>query len=71
MGFSATPLNLDYLEFLCRQELYILQALSNHVEVPPAITQALQELFDLVRAQLECPAPTVATTVLLPLLLLL
>lgn len=57
LGFNTIPLNLDYLEFICRQELYLLQALSNHVEVHPAITQALQELFDLVRAQLECPAP--------------
>ncbi|XP_072558766.1 uncharacterized protein [Paramormyrops kingsleyae] len=63
MGFSATPLNLDYLEFLCRQELYLLQALSNHMEVPPAITLALQELFDLVRGYLERPAPCVTQEV--------
>ncbi|XP_048874043.1 uncharacterized protein LOC125745333 [Brienomyrus brachyistius] len=63
MGFSATPLNLDYLEFLCHQELYLLQALSNHIEVPPAITLALQELFDLVRAHLERPAPCVTQEV--------
>lgn len=62
-AFSATPLDLDYGEFLCRQELYILEALSNHIEVPPAITQALQELFDLVRAQVECPAPCVRVEV--------
>lgn len=59
LGLSTTPLNLDYLEFCCCQELYLLQALSNHVEVPPAITQALQELFDLVKGQLKLPAPSV------------
>ncbi|KAL1277179.1 hypothetical protein QQF64_023852 [Cirrhinus molitorella] len=56
-AFSTTPLDLDYLEFLCRQEMYILEALSSHIQVPPAITQALQELFDLIRAQVERPAP--------------
>lgn len=56
-GFNTTPLNLDYFEFICRQELYLLQALSNHVEVHPAITQALQDLFNLVKAQLERPDP--------------
>ncbi|XP_059185795.1 uncharacterized protein LOC131968764 [Centropristis striata] len=56
LAFTATPQNLDYLEFVCRQELYLLQALSNHIQVPTAITQALQELFELVRAQLEHPA---------------
>ncbi|XP_048833178.1 uncharacterized protein LOC125709117 isoform X3 [Brienomyrus brachyistius] len=39
------------------------QALSNHIEVPPAITLALQELFDLVRAHLERPAPCVTQEV--------
>ncbi|XP_041850896.1 uncharacterized protein LOC121646082 [Melanotaenia boesemani] len=55
-GFSTTPLNLDYLEFLCRQELYILDTLSNYVQIPAVITEALQELFDLVKKKLECPA---------------
>ncbi len=63
MAFSTTLLNLDCLEFLCRQELYLLNTLSNHVKVPPAITLALQELFDLVRAQLEHPAPCVTVEV--------
>lgn len=58
-AFSTTPLDLDYLEFLCRQELYILEALSSHT----AITQALQELFDLIRAQVEHPAPCVRVEV--------
>ncbi|XP_057216619.1 uncharacterized protein LOC130570364 isoform X2 [Triplophysa rosa] len=62
-AFSATALDLDYVEFLCRQVLYILEALSNHIQVPPVITQALQELFDLVRAQVECPAPCVRVEV--------
>lgn len=57
LGFNTTPLNLDYFELICRQELYLLQALSNLVEVHPAITQALQDLFDLVKAQLERPDP--------------
>ncbi|XP_061913860.1 uncharacterized protein LOC133656989 [Entelurus aequoreus] len=59
LAFSTTPLNLDFLEFVCRQELYLLQALSNHIQVPAAIIQTLQELFELVKAQLEHPAPDV------------
>ncbi|XP_067266374.1 uncharacterized protein [Chanodichthys erythropterus] len=45
------------------QELYILEALSSHIQVPPAITQALQELFELIRAQVEHPAPCVRVEV--------
>ncbi|XP_067233057.1 uncharacterized protein [Chanodichthys erythropterus] len=56
-AFSTTPLDLDYLE------LYILEALSSHIQVPPAITQALQELFELIRAQVEHPAPCVRVEV--------
>ncbi|XP_057196581.1 uncharacterized protein LOC130558026 [Triplophysa rosa] len=61
--FSATSLDLDYVEFLCHQVLYILEALSNNIQVPPVITQALQEFFDLVRAQVKCPAPCVRVEV--------
>ncbi len=63
LAFTATPLNLDYIEFVCRQELYLLQALSNHIQVPAAIIQALEELFELVRAQQEHPAPCVTVEI--------
>lgn len=44
-----SPLDVDYLEFVCRQQLYLLQALSRHVEISHEIIQALQEVFELVR----------------------
>jgi len=41
-----------------------MQAPSNHMQVPAAITQALQELFELVRAQLEHPDPCVTVEII-------
>lgn len=45
--------------------MYLCQTLSRHVDVPPPIIQALQELFTLVKEQIEVTAPstTVVTTV--------
>lgn len=44
------------MEFVCRQELYLLQALSRHVDIPQGIIQALQEFFGLIRQHLDSPA---------------
>ncbi len=44
-----SPLDVTYLEFVCRQQLYLLQALSRHVEISHKIIQALQEVIELVR----------------------
>lgn len=44
-----SPLDVTYLEFVCRQQLYLLQALSRHVEISHEIIQALQEVIELVR----------------------
>lgn len=44
-----SPLDLDHMEFVCRQQLYLLQALSRHAEIPYEIIQALQAVFELVR----------------------
>lgn len=44
--------------------MYLCQTLSRHVDVPSPIIQALQELFSLVRQQIELTAPqTEVTTV--------
>ncbi|XP_078031642.1 uncharacterized protein LOC144467287 [Epinephelus lanceolatus] len=45
--------DLDFLRFTCRQELYLWDALSRHVTVPPEIVQALHELHRLVMDQIE------------------
>lgn len=52
-----SPLDQDYMEFVCRQQLYLLQALSRHVEIPHEIIQALQEVFELVKQPPYSTAP--------------
>lgn len=52
-----SPLDLDYMEFVCRQQLYLLQALSRHAEIPDEIIQALQAVFELVRQPSYFTAP--------------
>ncbi|CAG5894030.1 unnamed protein product [Menidia menidia] len=47
------PLDLDFLQFACRQELYLWEALSRHVNVPPDIVQALREFLQLVMDRIE------------------
>ncbi|XP_034554902.1 uncharacterized protein LOC117823781 [Notolabrus celidotus] len=49
LALLQTPLNLDFLEFVCRQELYLLQALSRHVDILTEIVEALKEVFRLIR----------------------
>uniref|UniRef100_A0A3P9HD15 Integrase catalytic domain-containing protein n=1 Tax=Oryzias latipes TaxID=8090 RepID=A0A3P9HD15_ORYLA len=44
----SQPLDLDFLLFTCRQELYLWEALSRHVNIQPEIVQALQEFLRLV-----------------------
>ncbi|KAF3840333.1 hypothetical protein F7725_019050 [Dissostichus mawsoni] len=60
LALIRAPLDLDFLEFACRQELYLLQALSRHVDIPQGIIQALQELFGLLRQYLDSEAPNTA-----------
>ncbi|KAG9262098.1 hypothetical protein AMEX_G23811, partial [Astyanax mexicanus] len=57
VALLRTPLDLDFLEFVCRQELYLLQALSRQVDVSPEILQALEEVFTMVRQQSDFTAP--------------
>uniref|UniRef100_A0A671KLJ7 Uncharacterized LOC107670560 n=1 Tax=Sinocyclocheilus anshuiensis TaxID=1608454 RepID=A0A671KLJ7_9TELE len=52
-----SPLDLYYMEFVCCQQLYLLQALSRHVEIPQEIIQALQEVFELVKQPPFSTAP--------------
>lgn len=47
------PLDLDFLIFTCRQELYLWEALSRHVNVPPEIVQALREFLRMVMDHIE------------------
>jgi len=44
--------------------MYLFQTLSRHVDVPSQVIQALQELFSLVRQQIEYTAPQTEVTTL-------
>uniref|UniRef100_A0A3B3I2C7 Integrase core domain-containing protein n=1 Tax=Oryzias latipes TaxID=8090 RepID=A0A3B3I2C7_ORYLA len=44
----SQPLDLDFLLFTCRQELYLWEAPSRHVNIQPEIIQALKEFLRLV-----------------------
>ncbi|KAL2076359.1 hypothetical protein ACEWY4_028060 [Coilia grayii] len=52
-GLVRQPMDLDYFDFVCRQELYLCRALSRHVRIPDHIIQALEEFFKAVREHLE------------------
>ncbi|XP_070401378.1 uncharacterized protein [Nothobranchius furzeri] len=47
-ALARTPLDTDFLEFTCRQELYLWDALYRLVDIPPEIRQALQDLMGSV-----------------------
>lgn len=64
IALIRSPVDLDFLEFACRQEIYLFQTLSRHVDVPSQVIQALQELFSLVRQQIEYTAPQTEVTTL-------
>ncbi|KAL6455464.1 hypothetical protein MHYP_G00360930 [Metynnis hypsauchen] len=53
LAVTREPMDLDYMEFTCRQELYLCNALSHHLDVPTEILRALQELFRLVMEHIE------------------
>ncbi|RXN39045.1 hypothetical protein ROHU_000564 [Labeo rohita] len=60
-ALSRTPLDLDFLQFACRQELYLWEALSRHVNVPPDIVQALRDFLHLVMDHIENAEVTSST----------
>ncbi|XP_071340932.1 uncharacterized protein [Trachinotus anak] len=47
------PLDLDFLEFTCTQELVFLNAVSSQVTVCPAILDALTQLHNLINLEKE------------------
>lgn len=48
---DRAPLDMDYLEFICSQELVVLSALSNQLQIPQAVYDALTEVHRLVSVQ--------------------
>lgn len=48
---DRAPLDLDYLEFICSQELVVLSAVSSQLEIPQAVYDALTEVQHLVSGQ--------------------
>ncbi|KAL2085762.1 hypothetical protein ACEWY4_019082 [Coilia grayii] len=53
LGLTREPIDLDYFEFMCRQELYLCNALSRHVAIPTDIVQDLENFFRAVRDHIE------------------
>lgn len=47
------PLDLDFLDFTCTQEYVLLNAISSHVPVSPAISDAISELQRLIHFEKE------------------
>ena len=47
------PLDLDFLEFTCTQELVFLNAVAGQVAVCPAILDALTQLHSLINIEKE------------------
>ncbi|RVE70765.1 hypothetical protein OJAV_G00067790 [Oryzias javanicus] len=47
------PLDLDFLDFFCTQELVFLQALSGQVDVCPVLLDALSSLHTLIKREKE------------------
>ena len=57
------PLDIDYLEFVCSQEVVLFSALSNQVLIPKAIVDALTELHKLVVEERQNRVPKVLVQV--------
>ncbi|XP_042610110.1 uncharacterized protein LOC122143626 [Cyprinus carpio] len=46
--FSRQPLDLDYLQFICTQEMVLFSAFSDQISLPESIMDGLAELYRLV-----------------------
>lgn len=60
---NQQPLDLDYLEFVCSQEVVLFSALSDQVHIPEAIETALTNLHNLVVQERQNQVPTVSVQV--------
>lgn len=61
IGISQQPMDMDFLLFTCRQELYLWEALSRHINIQPEIVQALQEFLTLVIDHIDHANVTLTT----------
>ncbi|KAK7889111.1 hypothetical protein WMY93_024671 [Mugilogobius chulae] len=52
-ALERVPLDVEFLEFIFRQDLYLWEALSRHFFLPPEIVTALQSLLAAVIEHLE------------------
>lgn len=53
IGVTRQPMDLDYMEFTCRQELYLCNVLSRHIDVPTELLHGLQELLNVITQHTE------------------
>lgn len=58
------PLDMDYLEFICSQELVFLSAVSNSVTIPRDIMDGITELLRLIQLNLSNEETHTPTNVL-------
>lgn len=61
--YTSSTLDIDYLEFVCSQEVVLVSALSNQVLIPKAIVDALTELHKLVVEERQNRVPKVLVQV--------
>ncbi|KAM4521402.1 uncharacterized protein V3H82_002518 [Fundulus diaphanus] len=60
---NQQPLNLDYLEFVCSQEVVLFSVVSDQVHIPEAIVNALADLHTLVVQERQNQAVTVSVQI--------
>ena len=42
LGLTRQPIDLEYFEFICRNEVYLWNALSRHIDMPAGLLEALE-----------------------------
>ena len=45
LGLTRQPIDLEYFEFICRNEVYLWNALSRHIDMPAGLLEALESFF--------------------------
>lgn len=59
-ALERLPIDLDFMEFICSQELVFLNSISEQINIAPDVLTGLSELVQLIRQQLtEREPPTV------------
>lgn len=57
-ALDRLPLDLDYLDFLCKHELILLESFADQTNIPQIIIDTLRQLSILVKAKIEANPTT-------------